>query len=257
MSLEFTHFLNEGPKWFLPNISVDIVIFGFHNNQLKILLNKWRKNESWCLPGGYVIREESIDDSAKRVLKERTGLSKIFLQQFYTFGSPDRVKNKGIEISKLSETFEVEINEDNWLFDRMISVGHFALVEYSKVKPKPDPLSEKCEWWDIDNIPQLFFDHNAIIEHALRQLRLETFHHPVGFNLLPEKFTLPELLGLYETILGRKLDRRNFQKKILSFNILKKLDERRNIGPHRAPTLYSFDKKRYNDALKEGLNFGF
>lgn len=257
MISEFTDFLNDGPKWFLPNISVDIAIFGFHNNQLKILLNKWKKTDSWCLPGGYVMKEDSIDDSAKRILKERTGLSRIFLQQFYTFGSPDRVKNKGIEISRLSETFGVEIKPDNWLFARMISVGYFALVEYSKVKPKPDALSEKCEWYDIDKIPPLFFDHNEIIKKALVQLRMETFQHPVGFNLLPEKFTLPELLGLYETILGRKLDRRNFQKKILSFDILKKLDERRNIGPHRAPTLYSFDKKRYNEALNEGLNFGF
>jgi hypothetical protein len=89
------------------------------------------------------------------------------------------------------------------------------------------------------------------------ETELETNQHPIGFNLLPEKFTLPELLGLYETILNRKLDRRNFQKKILSFHILKKLDERRNIGPHRAPTLYSFDKQRYTEALKEGLSFIF
>lgn len=256
-NLELKDFLEQGPKWYLPNVSVDCIIFGFHKNQLKILLNKWKKAEDWCLPGGHVLRNESIDDSAKRILKERTGLSKIYLQQFYTFGSPDRTKNRIFEKEQLSETFGIKLEDDNWMFDRMISVGYFALVEYSKVKPKPDELSEICEWCDITAVPHLFFDHNQIIEQALKQLRLETFQHPIGFNLLPEKFTLPELLGLYETILGRKLDRRNFQKKILSFNILKKLDERRNIGPHRAPTLYSFDKQKYSEALKEGLNFMF
>jgi len=255
--LELKDFIENGTKWFLPNLSVDCAIFGFHKNQLKVLLNKWKKSEGWCLPGGYVLRDESVDNSAKRILKERTGLSKIFLKQFYTFGDPARAKNPGMEIEQLSETFNINIGDDNWMFDRMVSVGYFALVEYSKVKPKPDELSEKCEWFDITDIPHLFFDHNQIVDHALKELRLQTFHHPIGFNLLAEKFTLPELLGLYETILGRKLDRRNFQKKILSFNILKKLDERRNIGPHRAPTLYSFDKQKYNEALKEGLSIIF
>ena len=255
--LEMIDFIEEGPKWFLPNLSVDCVIFGFHKNQLKVLLNRWKKVEGWCLPGGYVMRDESVDESAKRILKERTGLSKIYLQQFYTFGEPDRVKSLAMERDQFSQIFEKVIKPDNWMFDRMVSVGYFALVEYSKVKPKPDTLSDKCEWCDITAVPQLFFDHNQILQRALKELRFQTFHHPIGFNLLPEKFTLPELLGLYETILGRKLDRRNFQKKILSFNILKKLDERRNIGPHRAPTLYSFDKQQYSKAMKEGLSFMF
>jgi ADP-ribose pyrophosphatase YjhB (NUDIX family) len=256
-NLEMKDFIEQGPKWFLPHLSVDCVIFGFHANQLKILLNKWKKVNGWCLPGGYVLRNESVDDSAKRVLKERTGLSKIFLKQFYTFGEPMRAKNPGMEKEQLSETFGFKIADDNWMFDRVVSIGYFALVEYSKVKPKPDGFSEKCDWFDIQDVPHLFFDHNLILEHALKALRLETNQHPIGFDLLPEKFTLPELLGLYETILNRKLDRRNFQKKILSFNILKKLDERRNIGAHRAPTLYSFDRQRYAEVLKEGLSFIF
>ena len=256
-NLELKDFIEQGTKWYLPNLSVDCVIFGFHQNQLKILLNKWKKVEGWCLPGGYVLRNESVDASAKRTLKERTGLSRIYLKQFYTFGDPERAKNPGMEKEKLSETFGIKINDDNWMFDRMVSIGYFALVEYSKVKPKPDALSEKCEWCDISKVPHLFFDHNHILDHALKVLKLETLQHPVGFNLLPDKFTLPELLGLYETILNRKLDRRNFQKKILSFNILIKLEERRHIGPHRAPTLYSFDKLKYNEALKEGLSFMF
>lgn len=255
--LESKEFIEQGTKWFLPNLSVDCVIFGFHGNQLKVLLNKWKKVEGWCLPGGHVLRNESVDASAKRVLKERTGLSKIFLKQFYTFGEPARAKNPGMEKELLSETFGVKISDDNWIFDRMVSIGYFALVDYSKVKPKPDQLSDRCEWCDISKVPHLFFDHNLILEQALKDLRLETYERPIGFDLLPEKFTLPEILGLYETILNRKLDRRNFQKKILSFDILIKLDERRNIGAHRAPTLYSFDKEKYKAALKEGLSFMF
>lgn len=254
---DLKNFIEDGPRWYLPNLSVDCVIFGFHKNQLKILLNKWKKTEGWCLPGGYILRNESVDDSAKRILKERTGLGKIYLKQFYTFGETGRAKNPAMEKEQLSETFGMKISDDNWMFDRVVTVGYFALVEYSKVKPKPDALSDKCEWFDIPDVPHLFFDHNLILTHALQELRFLTFHQPIGFNLLPDKFTLPELLGLYETILSRKLDRRNFQKKILSFNILIKLDERRNIGPHRAPTLYSFDKQRYNEALKEGLSFMF
>lgn len=255
--MEFKELMGDGAEHYLPNISVDCVIFGFHENQLKVLLNLWRNAKRWCLPGGYILRQEAVDDSAKRILKERTGLSKIYLQQFNTFGSPNRVKRSGIERDSLSSAFNVQIDENNWLFDRFVSVGYYALVEYSKAKPKPDTIFETCEWFDIHSIPKMLFDHNEIFSSALKALRLQLFHQPVGFNLLPEKFTLPELLGVYETILDKKLDRRNFQKKILSFNFLIKLDERRNIGPHRAPTLYSFDKQKYNEAAKQGLNFIF
>lgn len=255
--IDFNELMNNGTNYYLPNMSVDCVIFGFHENQLKVLLNLWKNAQRWCLPGGYILRKESVDESAKRILKERTGLSKIYLQQFYTFGSPNRVKSKGIEKESLSKAFETKIEDNNWLFDRFVSVGYFALVEYSKVKPKPDVMHETCEWFDLQAIPKLMFDHNEVVESALKALRLQLFHQPVGFNLLPEKFTLPELLGVYETILDKKLDRRNFQKKILSFNFLIKLDERRNIGPHRAPTLYCFDKQKYTEASLEGLNFIF
>jgi len=240
-------FIENGEKTYLRHLSVDCVIFGFHENELKVLLIRW-KDGPWCLPGGFVKKEESINTSASRILQERTGLKDIFLQQFYVFGDPNREKNK------------LEINEKlngSWIMDRFVTVGYYALVEYSKVKPKPDWLSDECTWWDIHSIPSLVYDHNEILEKALEVLQLSLNDHPIGYNLLPEKFTMPELQRLYETILDKAIDRRNFQKKLLSLDILVRLEERKTGGAHKAPYLYRFDKRKYDRALKEGLTGGF
>ena len=240
-------FIENGQKTYLRHLSVDCVIFGFHENELKVLLIRW-KDGPWCLPGGFVKKVESLDTSASRILQERTGMKDIFLQQFYVFGKPNREKNKQ------------EINEKltgSWIMDRFVTVGYYALVEYSKVKPKPDWLSDECIWWDIHSIPSLVYDHNEILEKALEVLRLSLNDHPIGYNLLPEKFTMPELQRLYETILDKAIDRRNFQKKLLSLDILVRLEERKMGGAHKAPYLYRFDKRKYDRALKEGLTGGF
>jgi hypothetical protein len=237
-------FYRYGEKVFLPHLSVDCVIFGFHENQLKVLLLKW-KDGPWCLPGGFVMYEESLDDSAHRILKERTGLESIYLQQFYAFGDPIREKGKKVPDSK------------SWMNKRFISIGYYALVEFSKVNPKPDFLSMDCRWWDINSVPALLYDHRQIIEKALQSLRLDLNDHPVGYNLLPEKFTMPELQRLYETILDESLDRRNFQKRMLSLDILERLKERKTGGAHKAPYLYRFDMKKYKKALRQGLKLGW
>jgi 8-oxo-dGTP diphosphatase len=242
-------FLLNGHKDFLPHISVDCVIFGFHNNQLKVLLLKWKDRGSWCVPGGFVMRDESLDDSAKRTLQERTGLKDIFLRQFQAFGNPGREKGK--------RPFKITGASKSWLMERFITLGYWALVEFSKVTPKPDWLSEDCQWHDIHKVPRLIYDHNQIVESALEALRLSLNDHPVGYNLLPEKFTMPELQKLYETILDTPLDRRNFQKKMLSIDILERLNERKLGGAHKAPFLYRFDKKKYEKAMKKGLRVGF
>jgi hypothetical protein len=121
----------------------------------------------------------------------------------------------------------------------------------------PDLLSTDCRWWDINKVPPLIYDHKQIIEKALESLRLDLNDHPVGYNLLPEKFTMPELQRLYETILNESLDRRNFQKRMLSLDILERLKERKTGGAHKAPYLYRFDKKKYDKALKQGLKLGW
>ena len=242
-----SHFLKKGHETYLRHISVDCVIFGFHENELKVLLLKWKKGP-WCLPGGFVRREESLQDSATRTLQERTGLKNIFLQQFHAFGDPQREKKKS------------EINHDQkggWLQERFVTIGYYALVEFSYVKPLPDALSETCEWCDLNEIPTLIMDHRQILEKALEALRLHINYHPVGYNLLPNRFTMPQLQKLYETILGKKLDRRNFQRKMLAYQILKRLKERKHGVAYKSPYLYSFDLQKYHTALKEGLKGGW
>lgn len=240
-------FLLHGDRVFLPQLSVDCVIFGFHEYQLKVLLLKWKKGISWSLPGGFVKKRESLDDSASRTLRERTGLDHIFLQQFYAFGNPDRDRNKKL--------FASLFGRKSWIMNRFVTVGYYSLVEFSKVSPKPDTLGNECRWWDLKSIPRLIFDHHEIVLKALETLRASLQDHPVGFNLLPHKFTMPELQRLYETILNRRLDRRNFQKKILAMGVLDRLKERKTGGAHKAPYLYKFNKRKYQKALKEGLRW--
>jgi len=245
----FKEFLLRGAQLYMPCLSIDCVIFGFHDDQLKVLLMKWKDGDNWCLPGGFILKEEAIDDAAIRILQDRTGLNDIFLQQFYAFGDPYRDRNK--------DRLKIQGKYGKWLMERFVTVGYYALVEFSKVSPQPDWLSEECKWVDLRKIPKLIYDHNAIIAKALGALRLSLNDYPVGYNLLPEKFTMPELQSLYETILDKPLDRRNFQKKVLSLGILERTKERKTGGAHKAPYLYRFDKKKYEKAMKQGLKLGF
>ena len=237
---------------FLEHISLDCVVFGFHENQLKVLLLRMKKTKEWALPGGFVQENESLEVAADRVLRERTGLDHIFLNQFHVFSDPLRSKVNPA-VSDLLE-FGTMYPDEKWFDQRFISVGFYALVEFSQVQPKPDPLSDICEWISLDEIASLMMDHRQILDKALETLRLQLVFQPVGYNLLPEKFTMPELQKVYETILGKELDRRNFQRKMLAYNILFKLDEVRLGVPHKAPTLYRFNPENYQKALKEGLS---
>jgi ADP-ribose pyrophosphatase YjhB (NUDIX family) len=241
-------FFLKGEQTYVPRVSVDCVIFGFHSDQLKVLLLRWKEGRL-CLPGGFVKWQESVDDSAVRTLKERTGLENIYLQQFHTFGAPDREKGKKL--------IGIPDTKKSWMRERFISVGYYALVEFSKVNPQPDWLSDECRWCDIHEVPRLIYDHNEMVKKALEKLRLSLNDYPAGYNLLPERFTMPELQRLYETILDKPLDRRNFQKKMLAIGILERLKERKTGGAHKAPFLYRFDKKKYERAMKSGLKFGF
>lgn len=253
---ELELFIKEGYKEYLPHISIDCAIFGYHERKLKILLLNWRPIEGWSLPGGRIKRSEALQDSATRILLERTGLTEIFLSQFHTFGDSLFRQNKP-DYKKRLKKFNIDLDKDNWLSDRTLSIGFYALVDYSLVNPKPDIFTEECRWWDIHEVPDLLFDHNEMIEKALQTLRHEIYYQPIGYNLLPAKFTLPEIHDLYETILEKTLDRRNFPKKLISLGIIKKLKEQKSIGAHRSPFLYKFDKKNYDRALKEGLSLSF
>ena len=237
---------------YLNHISLDCVVFGFHSNQLKVLVLHMKTTGEWVLPGGFVYEDESIEVAANRVLKVRTGLDQIFLRQFNVFSDPERSNRNPIvpDLVLAGRTFP----SASWFNQRFISVGFYALVEYSQVQPQPDELSDACEWVNLENIGKLMMDHNAILNKALETLRLQLTFQPIGYNLLPEKFTMSELRKLYETILGKELDRRNFQRKNLAYDILVRLDEVRQGVAHKAPGLYKFNLESYQKALEEGLN---
>lgn len=254
---EAIDFILHGYTRYVPHISLDCVIFGYHDQQLKILLVKWAQQPGWSLPGGYIRHEEPISAAANRILEERTGIQNLFLQQFYTFGdSPYRSHNRTVaDLERLTQpdVLGITIPADNWLLGRQFSVGYYALVDYQQVNIQMDLFTEEFRWWDIDQLPELLFDHNDMVRKALETIRLNLYHQPIGLSLLPATFTLPEILTLYETLLGVSLDRRNFPKKLMALGLLNKLDERRAIGPHRSPFLYEFNKDNYQKALSEGL----
>lgn len=232
-------------EMYVPHISVDTVIFGFNGDQLKVLLLKMKFNQQWFLPGGYMKKEENLESAAIRILRERTQLDKIFLQEFAVFS----------ELNRSEEAFK-DFPDDLWHKKRFISVGYYALVNHKDVSPIGDELSESCDWIILDELESqnITMDHKKIIEKALNTLREQISYKPIGLNLLPEKFTLPELQKLYEAILGRTLNRGNFYRKIKNIGILKKLDEQRKGGAHKAPDLYTFDQENYFKILENGIN---
>jgi 8-oxo-dGTP diphosphatase len=240
---------DKGHLYFIPQLSIDCVIFGFHQNELKVLLLQWKDTLKWSLPGGFIYHDENINDAAVRILSSRTGLRNIYLQQFQTFGESDR-DQKSHGLKRLSS------NKKSWLKERFITIGYWAIVDFSEAQPTCDEFSVNCKWWDINKVPKLMLDHNLILREALHSLRRNLNEYPVGRNLLSEKFTMPELQTLYETILGKTLDRRNFQKKILSLDILRKLTERKSDVAHKAAFFYKFDEKKYQRGMKQGIKFG-
>ncbi|WP_433835089.1 NUDIX hydrolase [Flavobacterium anhuiense] len=238
-----------------PGLSIDCVIFGFHDNQLKVLLIKVERANKWSLPGGFIPVDQDIDTAAITVLNGRTGVDGVFLRQFATFGKVNR--NKQHFDKKALEYLQIEEEKGKWLTRRFVTIGYYALVDFSKILPNPTGRYEVVEWIDHNEVPELILDHKEILDKALDTLRTELNLMPVGYNLLPEKFTIPELQKLYETILDKKLDRRNFLRKITNIGILTKLDEKKSNVAHKAPNLYSFDKEKYDEVLKNGLNQGW
>jgi len=250
---ELADFVLNGYKHYVPHVSLDCAIFGYHEQQLKILLIKHKAINGWCLPGGYIKRTEKLVEAANRNVRERTGLDNLFLQQFKTFGDPGRAGTEDFDAEKWFEVTGVRIDKNNWLIDQTISIGFYAITDFSKTELHADWYIEKCEWFDIDAIPHLEFDHDEMVKEALHTLRVQLYHYPIGYNMLPEKFTLTEIHALYETLLGKKLDISNFPKKLIALGLLKKLDEKRSIGAHRSPHLYMFDKEKYEQALLNGV----
>jgi 8-oxo-dGTP diphosphatase len=188
----------------------------------------------WAIPGGFVRMDETLEQAALRELQEETGIHDVFLEQLYTFGDLERDPR-----------------------DRTITVSYYALINLVEQEIQAATDASEANWFRISEIPKLAFDHDRILQTAIARLRGKIRYEPIGFELLPQKFTLTQLQKLYETILGRKLDRRNFLRKITSIGILNKLDEKKSNVAHKAPNLYSFDKERYETVLNNGLHQGW
>jgi len=223
---------------FLKSIAIDAVIFGFHDNQLKVLLIEYKGTGLFALPGGFIREDEDLNAAALRVASERTGLTDIYLEQFYVFGDYNRFDPKPLK-TIMAANGQAAANE-HWLLKRFISIGYYALVDFTKVNPTPAAIFDSCDWYDLNDVPQLIQDHNQIIRKALDALRLSLDNKLTGFNLLPRDFTMGELQALYETILGRKLLRPAFQRKMLALGILERVAKKWTGGAHKAPYLYRF-----------------
>lgn len=223
---------------FLKNIAIDAVIFGFHDNQLKVLLIEYTRTGLFALPGGFIKDDEDVNTAAMRVVSERTGLQDIYLDQFYVFG--DYARYDPTPLKTIMKANGAVPPDEHWLLKRFISIGYYALVDFTKVKPAPAAIFDSCEWYELNNMPALIQDHSKIVARALNALRLNLDRNLIGFNLLPQEFTLGELQTLYETVLGKKLLRPAFQRKILGLGILERIAKKWTGGAHKAPYLYRF-----------------
>lgn len=229
-------------EMFLPGLAIDAVIFGFHENQLKILLLEYENTDLFALPGGFVKKDENVNDAARRTLYDRTSLKNIYLEQFYIFGDVSRHDPAPME--KIMRGKGLKFSKDHWLLRRFLSVGYYALIDYTKAIPIPDLLSDKCEWHDFEKLPPLMLDHMLIVEKALDTLRANLDQKLIAFNLMPETFTMADLQSLYETVLGEKLLRTSFQRKMLNLEILERVDKKFTGAANKAPYLYRFAKKQ-------------
>ena len=230
---------------FIPHLAYDSVIFGFNGVQLKILILEYHNTGYYALPGGFVKRNEHVDDAVERGLQERTGLNNIYLEQFHTFGNSSRPAPKIMRT--ILEANGHVVNDDYWMLDRFISIAYYALINFNDVEPMPDELSDSINWYAMDELPPLMMDHRQITEKALDTLRENLDKKLIGMNLLPEKFTMKELQKVYEAVLGEKLQRTAFQRKMLGKDMLVRHEKLFGGGAHKAPYLYSFKNRKIKE----------
>jgi ADP-ribose pyrophosphatase len=215
-------------------VSVDCIIFGFSEGELSLLLFKRLVEPAqgnWSLPGGFIQENESAEEAASRVLHDLTGLNHLYMEQLRVFS---------------------EINRDPG--ERVLSIAYYALVNVADYD-RDLVLQNNAHWRNINDLPELIFDHRDMFRLALERLRHKASTEPVGFNLLPEKFTVPQLQSLYEAIYGSTIDKRNFRKKIQTMNFLEKSEEKDKSGSKRGAYLYTFNKKLYEQAIHRGFSF--
>ncbi len=247
--------MNPAARSINPHISVDCVIFGFSTSRLKVLLiereytgEQGNRCRDYKLPGDFITTLEDLDRAASRTLNELTGLHDIFLQQFAVFGRPDRITRK-IDMDWLAETTGMPIR-------RVVTSAYYALINISESN-SDFAIKNDASWIDVNQVPELAFDHREIIEKGLLHLRDALRSEPIGFELLPERFTIRELQTLYEVILNCTLDNRNFRKKILKARHLVQLDEKQAGVAHKPAYFYRFDRQSYEENKRDYLGFNF
>jgi ADP-ribose pyrophosphatase YjhB (NUDIX family) len=228
-------------KAFLPGLAIDSVIFGFHENKMMVLLLQYKNTNSFALPGGFVFKEEDVNEAAQRILQDRTNLKDIYLEQFYLFGDSRRQDNS-MEI--IMKARGMNLTKNHFLLRRFVSIGYYALIDYTKAIPTKDEMSDDFGWYDINKVPSLIQDHKKIIQKALETLREYFDKKLIGFKLLGDQFTMGELQKLYETILGVKYRRTSFQRKMINLNILKQVAVKKTGAANKAPYLYTFKKEK-------------
>lgn len=218
-------------------VTVDVVIFTIREGRLQVLLVKRGVppfRGSWAIPGGFVRSREALADAALRELREETGVEDVYLEQLYSFGDPGRDPR-----------------------GRIVTISYFALVASDRRILRAGTDAAEAAWFPMDGLPQLAFDHRGILDYALERLRNKLEYTTVGFQLLPQKFTLTELQGVYEAILGRKLDKRNFRRKMALLGILQPLREWRRGGVRRPAQLFEFSARRFEKLRDKGILFPF
>lgn len=216
-------------------LAVDCVVFGLDETDLKVLLIQRKLQpfqHTWALPGGFVRLAETLDEAARRELEEEAGVSDVYLEQLYTFGALDRDPR-----------------------ERVVAVAYYALAKLSDHRIRAATDAMGVGWFGLDDLPKLAFDHTDIVSRAHERLRGKVRYAPVGFELLPPRFSLTQLQRMYEIILGKELDKRNFRKKILAMDLLVETDEYEQGVRHRAARLYRFDRRKYDRLTKQGFEF--
>jgi len=225
----------KSPQAFIDALSIDCLIFGFKKRELDILLVQHGEGISkgkWALPGGWIKYSESIDESANRILDDLTGVSNIYLEQLKAFGDVHRYPTK-----------------------RVVTIAYYALVKPENYILRAGFTASDAQWFKVSEVPPLPYDHQQILTEGLQFLKHKVRHEPIGFNLIPKKFTLLQLQELYEAILEKKLDKPNFRRKIMKMNFLEPCKEKQTEVSHRAANLYRFDKRKYNNLIEKGFAF--
>ncbi|MDI9866338.1 NUDIX domain-containing protein [Flectobacillus sp. DC10W] len=229
-------------------VSIDCVIFGYENHQLKVLISKSRfKGDFYSLPSGFIFQNEDIEDAAQRVVRERTGIENIYLKHFNVFGKVGRKRqeflDKLIALNYVNQEEEYQ-NSDRykWFINRFISIGYYSLVDINSVIPQTSELDESIGWYNIHDVPELIMDYNQVLQDAYHCLKSDINELSNIYNLLPEQFTMKEIQDIYETILEKTFIRTNFQKKILELDVLERLEKKFTGAKNKAPYLYRVKK---------------